>query len=172
MKKTILFAAAVVGTLSAGQAFAAPNSSSATADASSTIIQPVTIAKSNDLAFGRIVKPASGTGSVAIANTADSVSATGAVALSGITTSRAKFTISGEGGQSVSIAVPASVTMSNGTDTLDVTLAGDLGTSTTLSGALGDTGTASLNVGGSFSLASTTKTGVYTGTFQVDVAYQ
>jgi hypothetical protein len=172
MKKTILFAAAALGTLYAGTAFAAPNASSATADASSTIIQPVTIAKNNDLAFGRIVKPASGTGSVAIANTADSVNATGAVALSGITTSRAKFTISGEGGQSVSVSVPASVTMSNGADTLDVTLDGDLGTSTTLSGALGDTGTAALNVGGSFSLASTTKTGVYTGTFQVDVAYQ
>jgi hypothetical protein len=172
MKKTIIFAAAALSTMSAGQAFAAPNTSSATSSASSTIIQPVTIAKDSDLAFGRIVKPASGTGTVAIANTADGVNATGAVALSGITTSRAKFTISGEGGQVVSVSVPASVTMTNGTDALNVTLTGDLPATPTLSGSLGATGTAALNVGGSFDLASTAKTGVYTGTFQVDVAYQ
>ncbi|MBU6394878.1 MAG: DUF4402 domain-containing protein [Sphingomonadales bacterium] len=171
MKKYTL-AAALVSVLAAGQAYAAPNTSSADASASSVIIQPVTVLKDSDLAFGRIVKPSTGTGTVAIANTADSVNASGAVALAGIATSRAKFTISGEGGQSVGITVPASVTMSNGTDTLDVTLNGDLGTSTTLSGALGDTGTAALNVGGSFNLASTAKTGTYVGTFKVDVAYQ
>ncbi|KPF89767.1 DUF4402 domain-containing protein [Novosphingobium sp. AAP93] len=172
MKKTII-AAAFVTAISAGHAYAAANNASATADASSTIIQPVTILKNNDLAFGRIVKPASGSGNVEITNAADSIVASnGAVALSGIATSRAKFTISGEGAQSVSIVVPPTVTMSNGTSTIDVALSGDLGTSTVLSGALGDTGTAALNVGGSFTLPSTTKTGVYTGTFQVDVAYQ
>ena len=41
----------------------------------------------------------------------------------------------------------------------------------TLSGALGTAGTLVVNVGGSVPIASTTPTGLYTGTFTVSAAY-
>lgn len=172
--KTV-FAAAVFTTAAmfGSTTASAQSTANATATGSVTIVQPLTITKDADMAFGRIVRPSTGTGTVSLANTSDAVSATaGAVALTGITTSRAKFTINGEGAQAVTLTVPASFDMLNGTDSLTVTLSPDLTSPVTLSGTLGAAGSASLNVGGSFSLPSTTPTGVYSGTFQVTVAYQ
>ena len=152
MKRILLVSAAVMAA-----AFASPvsaqDSDSATADGSTTIIQPLTISKDADLSFGRIVKPTTGTGTVTIADSGDAVTAgSGAVALTGIATSRAKFTIDGEGGQGITITVPSSFDLENGTDTI------------------GD-GTRALNVGGSFSLPASVSTGEYTGDFTVTVAY-
>lgn len=173
MRTLVLSAVIAASTAFAPAAFAAPNASSATASSSSTIIQPITIGKDVDLAFGRVVKPSSGNGTVTIGTDADAISVSGAVALAGVTTTRAKFTISGEGAQAVAITVPATMTMTNPAgDSLTVNLTSGLGSQTTLSGSLGGAGSATLYVGGDFTLASTTPTGQYTGTFQVDVAYQ
>lgn len=172
MNKTAICMLALAGAAAMSSPAFAQNSASATASGSVTIIRPIELTKDVDLVFGRIVKPASGSGSVAIADTADTVSATGAVALSGITTSRAKFTINGEGGQSVSVTVPASFSLTNGTDSIAVTLDPDLGASTTLSNALGAAGSKSLYVGGSFAVGSGLSTGAYTGSFNVSVAYE
>ncbi len=162
--------AAVIATVSLfpTNALAQSDKSSASASASSAILQPLTIAKNADLAFGRIVKPSTGTGEVSIATGSDGVTATGAVALAGVTTSRAKFAISGDGGQAVSISVPETMNMVNGNNSITVSLDADLDASTTLD----SNGAASLNVGGQFSLPSTAAAGQYTGTFQVEVAYQ
>ena len=150
----------------------AQSSASASASGTTQIIRPIAIAKDADLAFGTIIRPTSGTGSIAIANSADSVTAGSGAASGGGTVSRAKFSITGEGGQTVSISVPASFDLSGpSASTLTVTLDGDLGASTTLSNSLGSEGSASLNVGGSFSLPSTQTLGAYSGSFQVDVAY-
>lgn len=172
--KSRVFAGALgaLGLMTGGTAQAQATASD-TATGSVTIIQPLTIAKDVDLAFGRIVKPASGSGSVTIANTSDTVTAAGgAVALPGITTSRAKFTIAGEGGQAVTVSVPASFNMLNGSNTIAVALTPDLSSPTSLSGALGSAGGATLYVGGNFSLPAGQATGLYTGTFNVSVAYQ
>ena len=147
-------------------------SDDAIANGSTTIVQPLTIAKDADLSFGRIVKPSTGTGTVAIADSADTVTAgSGAVAASGIATSRAKFTIDGEGGQAISITVPATFDLGNTTDTITVTLDPDLPASDTLSGSVGSGGTLALNIGGSFDLPDSISTGEYTGQFTVTVAY-
>ena len=171
MKRILLVSAAVMAA-----AFASPvsaqDSDSATADGSTTIIQPLTISKDADLSFGRIVKPTTGTGTVTIAASCDAVTAgSGAVALTGIATSRAKFTIDGEGGQGITITVPSSFDLENGTDTITVTLDPDRPASDTLDGTLGGDGTRALNVGGSFSLPDSVSTGEYTGDFTVTVAY-
>lgn len=169
---TSVLAFAVAATALSSSA-SAQSSATATATGSTTIVRPITITNTASLAFGRIVKPAAGTGTVTIADSGDTVSAaSGAVALSGITTSRAKFDIAGEGGQAISVSVPANFTMSNGGDTITVTLDPDLGTTTTLSGALASAGSASLNVGGSFNVPDTTPTGLYSGSFSVTVQYQ
>ena len=147
--------------------------SSAATTATTTIVQPVVIAKSSDLVFGTIIKPATGNSTVTLASSADTVSAsgTGFAILGG--TSRAKYTITGEGGQAVSISFPATFDMTGpSSSTLEVTLASDLGTSSTIGGALGAEGTKDLNLGGSFDVGDATTTGAYTGTFSVTVAYQ
>ena len=147
-------------------------SASATANGSTTIIRPVTITNTSGLSFGRIVKPSTGTGTVTIANSADTVSAgAGAVALAGITTSRAKFTIDGEGGQALTVTVPGTFALGNGTDTITVTLNPNAAGTQTLSNALGAAGTLALNVGGSFNVPNAVSTGAYTGSFDVTVQY-
>jgi hypothetical protein len=52
-----------------------------------------------------------------------------------------------------------------------VTLARNPAGNLTLSNALGTTGTASLDIGGSFAISDATPTGDYSGTFVVSVAY-
>jgi hypothetical protein len=176
MKKTLALALAFSSLAVAGPALAqAANTSTDTANGSVTIIRPLTLTKTTDLAFGRVVQPRSGLGTVSIANNGTTVSAgNGAVALSGLTTSHAVFGVSGEGNQVVNITSPANFDLSNGTDTITVTLAPDWNTTTnqvTLSGSLGGAGAATLNLGGSFNLPSSISSGAYTGTFNVTVAY-
>ncbi len=145
----------------------------ATTTGTTTIIRPVTITQSSPLSFGSVVKPTTGTGTVTLTSASDTVDLVGTGALVVGSASRAKYAISGEGGQLVSISMPPTFDMTDGgSDTLTVTLASDLGTSTTLSDALGAVGTATLNVGGNFSITSATVTGAYSGTFDVGVAYQ
>lgn len=175
MKKLLASAAIAAGLLAGGSAFAqtAANTSNATASGSVTIVRPLTITKNTDLAFGRIVRPRTGgTGTVMLANSGNSVVASaGAVALAS-TTSRAQFTVDGEGGQVVTTSIPSTATLSSGTNTLTVNLLPDFGGTVTLSGALAAAGSSTLNVGGSFSLPDTQASGAYTGNFTVTVAYQ
>jgi hypothetical protein len=172
MNRMIACGVALLGAAITSAPAFAQATDNANAAGSTTIVQPLTIANTSGLAFGRIVKPTTGTGTVAIANTADTVSAgAGAVALTGITTSRAKFTINGEGAQGITITVPSTLSLGNGTDTISVALSSDRPASDTLGGSLGSAGTRALNVGGSFSLPTAISTGNYTGTFNVTVAY-
>ena len=147
-------------------------SSSVTTNGTTTIIQPVTITQSNALSFGTIVRPLSGSSTITIGTGADTVSTTGsAIALRG-TTSRARYTVSGEGGEIVSVTMPASFPMQkSGATDLTVTLSRAPAGNLTLSGATGATGTAALDIGGSFPITSTTTVGDYTGSFTVSVAY-
>jgi len=173
MKKILAYATAMATLVGVPTGAFAQNSSTATANSSVDIIRPLVITKNVDLVFGRIVRPSTGNGSVAIANTGDSVNATGAVALGGTTTSRAKFTIDGEGGQSISVTVPTTFDLKNGANTITVTLSPDLAaTGVVLSNALGSAGSKTLFVGGSFTLPSSQASGAYTGTFDVGVSYE
>jgi hypothetical protein len=169
MKAVKIVAALAVG---AGAVPALAQSSSVTTNGTTTIVEPVTIAQNSALSFGTIVRPISGSGTVTIGTGADTVSTTGgAIALSG-TTSRARYTLTGEGGQIVSITMPASFNMSrSGATDLAVTLTRSPAGNATLSGTAGSTGTAALDIGGSFPISSTTVTGAYSGSFTVSVAY-
>lgn len=167
--------AAVVAALSA---FAAPAYAQSSATQSTTgsvkIIQPMTMAKDTDLAFGSVVKPNSGTNTVAIdaSNGTRALSGGGDAALAPSTSGRATYTVTGEGGQTFSITTPTTfdMTRQGGSETITVTLTKSAATGT-LSGSLGSSGTATFGVGGSFSVASSTATGAYSGTFDVTVAY-
>lgn len=174
MNKFGIAGALALGILSASPAFAQA-SASANATGSTTIIQPVTVTKTADLVFGRVVRPASGSDTVSITNASDAVTATGGtavpIATTGVTTSRAKFTVAGEGGQTVALTVPANFSMTGAGTDIVVTLSSDKTGSQSLGGALGSSSSINVNVGGSFTLAATQATGAYTGSFTVSAAY-
>jgi len=171
----ILLIGAVAATAAGGSAFAQASASQPTT-ATGTIFQPILLGKSSDLSFGTVVRPISGNGTVTIAASNGQRALTGAGALlnSGPNAApgRATYTVTGEGGQTFSVTVPANFNMSRtgGSETLQVTLTPTI-TSGTLSGALGASGTMAFGVGGSMPISNTTASGAYTGTFNVIVAY-
>ncbi|MBD7941580.1 DUF4402 domain-containing protein [Brevundimonas guildfordensis] len=174
MNKTLIAAAAVVA-FTAVAAPALAQSASTTGSGSITVIRPLTITKTADLKFGTVVRPSTGAGSVAVSAAGARSVAGGVVGLSsGDTPAAAAFTVAGEGGQSVSVTIPATFSMANGSDTLTVTTSNSLtgsAASQTLSNALGSAGSLAFTVGGSVPVASTTATGAYTGSFTVSAAY-
>jgi hypothetical protein len=172
-----ILAAALMVSAASAPALAGPESSSATANASALIIQPITVTKDRDIEFGTLVKPRTGSAKVTVDNTGTRTLGAGiASPTSSATPTSAKFTIRGEGAQAMTVAVPASFDLTNGASTLTVTTSNDgsiaaSGTTKTLSGALGAEGSYEVLVGGEFDLASTTATGTYTGSFTVTAAY-
>jgi hypothetical protein len=133
-----------------------------------TSMRPISVSKSQDLAFGAIVKPASGSGTVTM-DAAGTMSFTGAVTSVGAH-APALFKITGEGGAAFSFSLQPTMTMSAGAGTsLLVTTIGS--GVYTLGSTLGASGTTSLSVGGSFPLGSTTKSAAYSGSFSVLAIY-
>ena len=166
-----LFSIAMIAASISASAFA----QSASGSGSITVLRPLTVTKNADLRFGTVVRPATGSGTAVISN-AGVRSVTGGVAglASGTTPGAAQFTLAGEGGQSVSVTVPATFNILNSTETLVITTTNDMAGSAgaqLLSGALGTAGSLVVNVGGSVPITSTTATGLYTGTFTVSAAY-
>lgn len=134
-----------------------------------TVYRSLSMSKSSDLAFGRIVKPASGSGAVTVNATtgARTVAAAAGIGLSTPTPTRAVFTITGETGKVVAISIPTTVTMTGPSSaTLTVTTSDTAPATQTLS-----SGTYTFGVGGTFTLASTTAGGAYSGTFNVTTNY-
>jgi hypothetical protein len=148
----------------------APSQLSSTIGA--TVYRGLSLSHSANLGFGRISLPRSGTGTVSLTPAgAMSVTGPGVSALSAAAPTAAVFGLSGEGGQSVSIAVPASFAMTGPGGTINVTTNPDVSGAQVLSGAIGAAGTLGIRVGGSFTLPSTLSPGSYTGTITVTAQY-
>jgi hypothetical protein len=173
MKHVLKIALAAVAVSAIAAPAMAQSSATQSTNATVKIVQPITLTKNTDLAFGNIVRPSSGSNTVTISNASDTPVLTGGGngTASG-TASRASFTVGGEGGQTYSIAVAALVTMtrSGGTEPLSVTLTAS-GSTGTLSGSFGSAGSATFTVGGAFTVASTEVSGDYSGSFNTTVAY-
>jgi hypothetical protein len=173
MRKLLLVGTAVLGMAGAPAALA-QDSATQSASASVRLVQPVTLTKASDLAFGTVVKPSRASNTVTMSNDSDTPALTGPGdgSLAASSTSRAAFTVGGEGGSTFSISVPAAVTMTrtDGPQTIAVTLAAS-STSGTLSGSIGSTGSASFTVGGAFTASAGTASGSYAGAFDTVVAY-
>lgn len=174
--RSLIAAVVAIGTTTAIYSPAlAQVSGTTTGTGSVTIIRPITVTKNADLKFGTVVRPGSGAGTVVV-SAAGARSTTGSVLAlaSGDTPQAAQFTVDGEGGQSVSVTIPATFSIANGSNTLTVTTSNNLtgsAASQTLSNALGSAGTLVFKVGGSVPVDSTSATGLYTGTFTVAAAY-
>lgn len=162
--------AAAALSLIAGSAFAQANTSSVTTNGSATLVQPIKLTQTGSLAFGRLVRPETGTGSATLSTAGVLSTADGVVALAGQTISHPVYTVAGEGGQAITTTLPASFNLVNGTTTIPVTLSSTT-LPTVLDGTLGGAGAATFAVGGSFPIAATSPTGAYTGSFAVTVAY-
>jgi hypothetical protein len=135
------------------------------------VFRSLAIAKTSDLVFGSVVKPAAGSGTVAIdAATGARAVTGGVVGVANPTPTRAVFNVTGEGGQAISVSVPASFQMT-GPQPITVTTTNSAAGAPVLSGALGSPGSYSFGVGGSAPITSTTPDGSYSGSFTVTVAY-
>jgi len=144
--------------------------SSGTALAS--VLRPITVSNSAPLAFGRIVRPSSGNSTVAIAAATGTRTVTGsAIALGTPSPTRATYSIAGEGGQAVSLSIPASLQMTGPGTALTVSLTSTASGAQVLGGALGSAGSLAFTVGGSFTVSNTTVTGAYQGSYAVSVQY-
>ena len=140
-----------------------------TANATATVRRALTVSKISDLAFGAVARPASGSGTVTIDPASGTRTAGGAsppILVSGPAFGRAAFTITGESGTAFTISGPSSFDMTNGASTITVTLSATAFGAQTLTG-----GSLVLGAGGTMTVASTTPTGAYTGTFVSTVAY-
>lgn len=177
LRNLVLGAAGVLALSAAATAAGAQASATQTTTSTATIFQPIQLAKNSDLSFGTVVRPLSGSGTVSISSTDGQRTSSGGVALltSGpnAAAGRATYTVSGEGGQTFNVNIPAnfSMTRTGGSETILVTLGMSVTNPQTLSGTLGTTGNLTFGVGGSIPVANTTQSGAYTGTFNVVVAY-
>lgn len=130
------------------------------------------IGKTEDLSFGRIQRPTSNNSTVNLnAGTGNRTVSGNGVGFATPAPTRAAFTITGEGGQQVSLSVPTNLTLVGPSATLPVSITKTGGNSPSLSGGLGNAGAYSFSIGGSFTLNPTTPVGSYSATLTVTVDY-
>lgn len=141
--------------------------------ATASVLRGIAVSVANNLNFGSVLRPLSSTGTVSLDTSNQRTFTNGVIGLAIPTAQAAAYTVSGEGGQLISVSIPPSFTMtrSGGSETLTVTTSNNVASSPTLSNALGKGGTYTFNVGGSFPLDSSAALGAYTGTFTVTVQY-
>lgn len=131
---------------------------SAVAETSANIVGPISITKSVDMSFGNVAVSPTIAGTVLL-TPASTRTAGGGVTLPVITgtVTAAKFTVSGESGTTYSITLPASISLTNGGNSMTV----DNFTSTpTPTGSLA-TGTEDIFVGGTLNVAAAQASGLY-----------
>ncbi|HVU31426.1 MAG TPA: DUF4402 domain-containing protein [Sphingomicrobium sp.] len=162
MKKILTSAGAL-----AALAFTTPASAANTASANATvnIVSPLSLTKNNDLDFGTIVGPFSN--NTVTLDMSDNRNC-GTLTCSG-TPKSASFTVTGTGGQTVLLTIPASVTL-NGS--VSGTLNVDLTTAKPGNQVLGAGGSATFGLGGTLTIPTGTADGVYSNTFTVTANYQ
>jgi hypothetical protein len=134
------------------------------------ILRSIAISKTSDLVFGRISRPLTGLGQVTIDPVSGARTTSGALAFDTPTPSRAAFHVTGEGGQAITVTVPATFQMT-GPQPMTVTTTTSITGSAQLDSVPGSAGAFTFGVGGSASIDSTTPTGDYSGSFTVTVAY-
>lgn len=154
--------AALSGALVAAGFGGAAQAATASASATAQILQPVSVVKNTDLNFAQII-PATSASTVAVST--GGVRTCGAALVCSGSVTVANFTATGQSGQTATVSVPGSVSLTSGSDTMSTTL---VPSATSLS--LAPTG--SFTVGGTLSVGANQAAGTYTGSFSVTVEYQ
>lgn len=155
----------------AGGALAA-GSVQATANATLTILSPTTITKTQDMVFGQIVRPTTGSDTVVL-DTGDTVTinhtggGNGSVVNS--TTSSAKFNITSSAADTYTTTQTLTFTQAGLTNIAPSAPVASSGTLGQITGANG--GTQEIRFGGQFDISAATTAQTYTGTLTVTVNY-
>jgi len=169
----------LVAGLVSGPAMAQINDTeTASANASATILTPITILKSADLNFGSVVASRAESGTVVVpASSSTNRTLTAVTEITGNkgTISAAAYTVSGESSAAYSVSLPANASIGDGssnTMTVDV-FTSSLDSNTGQLAATGQraAGTQDFQVGGTLNVAAGQAAGAYTGSFDVTVAY-
>ncbi|CAH0497450.1 DUF4402 domain-containing protein [Novosphingobium sp. CECT 9465] len=136
------------------------------------VIRPIDIAKTADLQFGSVTRPSSGSGTLTLSPAGvASVTGAGVRRMPSPVATPAAFTVNGEGGQAVTVSVPATVTLSGSAGSVVATTSATGSGSQVLSGSTGGSGTVQVKVGGTIPLSGSTAIGTFTGTLVVTVQY-
>lgn len=159
----------------AAPAFAQSNTSSDTASASALVLKAIKVTKTQDLNFGTIVAPNSGSGTAVMStnNTNTVTGNSGVVVLaSGAPKKEAAFTINAENGAAYTVSVNGgsnTVTLNKAAGgSGDATVTLTLATSTLPSS--GTNNDQAVNIGGSLAVPSTAG-GAYSGSFTLAATY-
>lgn len=145
-----------------------------------TARNPTVITKTSDLSFGAILPLTGQTATISIdaanGNRASSNPA-GVLLRPGLASTRAAYTINGEGGQMIAVSVPPSFVMTGPGGSITVNLAStadpglvvgeNVGGMVTVPGSPGAAGMATLGVGGSFTVTGPMTPGEYKANFNV-----
>jgi hypothetical protein len=164
MKKIITFSIVLLA-FTAG-AFA---QSSATATATAVIVSPITLTRTADMSFGNIIADVDGGTVVLVPAGTRTLNGLTSPSIPG-TIANASFTVTGFGGATYAITLPASHTISNGTQNMVV----DTFTSTPdATGTLDGAGSQILNIGATLNVGANQASGTYTHAagFTVTVNY-
>jgi hypothetical protein len=172
MRRSLCLAALAASALSATPALA--QQASATAEARGVVLQPLTLARIQDLDFGTVVGSAvAGTVSIDADTGARSVTG-GVTGVPSFPGDRGLFQGAGTAGQDVVLTLNAPtllISTSNPLDTITVnSMALDAGNATTRT--IGVTGIFQVGVGGDFAIAANQPAGLYTANFDLTADYQ
>lgn len=142
--------------------------STASAEASARIVAPIEISKVADLKFGNIAAgPSAG---IVEISTDDNRTSNGGVTLiaAGNVSNAAAFDITGYPNATFTISLPENIYLTSGSDQMEVNyFVSDLGDNSILN----DAGEAQLKVGATLNVEANQAVGLYTGSFDVTVAY-
>src|SRR6476646_3750676 len=172
MRKILSFAALAATIATATPAFA--QQASAQAEARGVVVQPLTLARVQDLDFGTVVGSAVA-GTVDIdADTGGRTVTGGVIGVPSYPGDRALFQGAGTSGQDVILTLNAPtllISQSNPTDTITVnSMTLDSGNTTTRT--IGVTGVFAVGVGGNFAIAANQPAALYSANFDLTADYQ
>jgi Mat/Ecp fimbriae major subunit len=160
-----IFKGAMCAAALSGVCFAATSAQADTvsATARAKILSDIALSNTSDLDYGTIVT-ATSISIVTVSSAGVRTCGAGLTCLA--SASAANFDIAGTTGQTVTISVPPSVTLTSGSDTMLSTLLASTPLVTIAAGA------GSFSVGGILFVGASQAEGVYTGTFTATVNYQ
>lgn len=158
IKKVVATSAAML-VVSTNSSFAAIS-----ADASATVVAPLTVSVGENLNFGSF-SPTANLGSVAVVNNV--VSGADVTIIPNTGAQSATFDIAGGATSAVNVTVDSNVTLSSGSNSMTAALTAD-----SLPTTLSQSGAASFRVDGNLAVAANQPSGNYTGTYVVTAAYQ
>jgi spore coat protein U-like protein len=173
-RHSVKLALATAFALGAASIGGAAQAAVANATASATVVAPITISKTTDLAFGNFYASAA-TGTIKV-DTNNTRSVSGGVTLGTGSGTAASFNITGQASATYTIAYATGVTLTGPgtamalTQVSDTTAAGGASTLAT-SGTLSAGGAQSLYLGGTLAVGANQVAGAYSGAISATVDY-